>query len=163
MKPRVVYSRDLNEEKIFKLNHELLHYDWETIEVAPVKIHKISSKQILREKWMSKSLQNCSRRNNKLFKKQIGLSKDSPEHIRYLKYRNMFNRVKLLAKKSYYKELIDQHKDNARKLWSIVNDLSCKSNDKSSIIRELLHNGKSVQVYQEFYNRREIISGVYFC
>ena len=58
----------------------------------------------------------------------------------------MFNRVKLLAKKSYHKELIDQHKDNARQLWSVVNDQSCKSNDKSSIIRELLHNGKSVHV-----------------
>ena len=71
-----------------------------------------------------------SSKKEKLFKKQLGLSKDSNEHIRYVTYRNADNRVKQHAKKTYYAELVVKHQNNAKELWKIINEVSHEDNDK---------------------------------
>ena len=61
------------------------------------------------------------------------------------RYRNMFNRVKQLAKKEYYSELVNLHKNNAKKLWSVVNDLAAKLQDKTSVIDVVMQNGVKLE------------------
>ena len=155
-------SRKLNETKIFDINHELLHHDWsyldnlnvngsyeyfskilsETIDkYAPMKTYKIPPKKILRGKWMSKSLLKCTSKSYKLYKRQIGKPRDSVERQQYVNYRNALNRVKTYARSSYYKNLIETHKNDSRKLWGIVNELTGKIYGKSSIVQLMTQNG----------------------
>ena len=60
-------------------------------------------------------------------------------------YRNADNRVKQHAKKTYYAELVVKHQNNAKELWKIINEVSHKDNDKSSIINLLVQNGTKIE------------------
>ena len=44
------------------------------------------------------------------------------------------------AKKVYYKNTFDQHKNNLRKTWEVLKNAIRKQNDKSSIIEEIKSN-----------------------
>ena len=80
-KPKIVYSRNIDEKNIFEINNRLLHTDWShldnldvndaymqfhevltnvTDEIAPVKKYKIPAKKVLRDEWMNTSQLKCS-------------------------------------------------------------------------------------------------------
>ena len=82
----------MTDEKIFKVNNQLLHHDWSNLEkmsvdesytefnriisdtldtFMPVKKFIIPAKRVVREKWMTNSLQRCSNKCQKLYKKQL--------------------------------------------------------------------------------------------
>ena len=47
------------------------------------------------------------------------------------------NRIKRKAKKEYYSKLCSDLKRDSRKLWKVINKVSGKTNDKTSLIDEL--------------------------
>ena len=109
-------------------------------------MYKISPKNVSRNKWMSKALLKSSKKNYKLFIKQIGKPKISSERDRYIKYCNMFNRLKIIAKKNYYHEQVEKHKSDSKQLWNMINELTGKIKDKSYTISLITHNGKEIQL-----------------
>ena len=55
-------------------------------------------------------------------------------HAKYKAYATLLQRLKRQSKISYYSEKCSTYRHNTKKLWSIINDISAKQNDKSSLI-----------------------------
>ncbi len=100
---------------------------------APLKTKVIPAKYIIRDQWMTGGLLKSSLTLDKMHKKCIGKDKDSTEHKEYVTYRNRYNSLKRFAKKKYYNDKIYQFKHDSKKLWSTLNELIGKKNDKSVI------------------------------
>ena len=71
---------------------------------------------------------------DKKYKKIIGLDSQSDCVIEYKNYKNMSNRVKQKAKLSYYNDKFVEYKNNACKMWQVVNHIIGKHKNKQSII-----------------------------
>ena len=70
---------------------------------------------------------------NKLDKKCIGKSRVHPTYIRYVNYRNIYNKLKHTAKTTYYANLINTFKNNSKKTWQLLRTVIGKHNDKCCI------------------------------
>ena len=110
---------------------------------APLKKVTIPAKYVINEPWMTKGLIKSSSTCDKLFSKVTGLNKDSDKYIKYKQYRNLFNSLKRKAKVKYYRDKIEEHFYNSRKLWTTLNILIGKCNDKSCISDSFIIDGMS--------------------
>ena len=72
-----------------------------------------------RKPWLSEALRNCIKCKNKLYHvyKKVPSVKNE---ICYKKYKNKLTHILLKAEKQYYHDLLNKHKDNMRKSWSII-------------------------------------------
>ena len=100
---------------------------------APLKKVTIPAKYVINEPWMTKGLIKSSSTCDKLFSKVVGLDKDSEKYTKYKQYRNLYNSLKRKAKVKYFRDKIEEHFYNSRKLWRTLNILIGKCNDKSCI------------------------------
>ena len=96
-------------------------------EVAPEKTVTIPYSKIISEPWMSKGLAKSSYEKDKLYKKALGLGKDSQRYQLYINYRNRYNSLKRTAKFKYYSDKITEYKTNSKRLWQILNKLIGKT------------------------------------
>ena len=164
-KPVTFKYRNINPQTLKLINNTLKHENWDfltdaTIHEASdefvsvinkainshttVKEIKLSPKNVKREKWMTQGLLKSAQSVQKLFKKQIGVSKESPKHTRYVEHRNLYNYLKRKAKQQYYSEVFEKHKSDVRNTWRELNRLIAKSNDKTTIIKSININGEIV-------------------
>lgn len=164
---KVVFSRKLNDEKMFKLNNELLHINWlekldmgNSLEfvyrtfienlsgaldrIAPLKKCVIRQENCLRQPWMTVALLKSTKKCKRLYSAGLKLGKDSTQWQRYVNYRSVLNRLKKYAKKEYISKEISSYQGNCKKIWNLLKTLLHKNNDKQNIISELIVNGKSV-------------------
>lgn len=102
-------------------------------EVAPIKTIKSTSKWIKRDPWITKGILKSSRTLDKLHKKKLSTSKTHPNNIRYVTYRNIYNRLKRFAKQLYYQQQLQTFQNDIRKTWRVLNTLIGKQNDKSHL------------------------------
>ena len=115
--------------------------------VAPEKDFRILGKQRIGEPWMTSGIMKSSKTLDKKYKKIIGLDSQSDCVTEYKSYRNMLNRVKWKAKLSYSNDKFVEYKNNACKLWQVVNLIIGKHKNKQSIIDYLTIEG--VKYYNE--------------
>ena len=87
---------------------------------APEKTVKIKSKYVIRNVWMTKGLMQSSITSNKLYRKYISKPKKHPAHIRYAKYRYIYNKVKQIAKTTYYANQLNTFKNDCKKTWNLL-------------------------------------------
>jgi len=88
-----------------------------------------------KEKWVSKGI--LISRTNKLTLQKVFYNNPTPENSHNFRtYRNLYNRVIREAKKLYYHQQLDLSRDNPKKAWSILNEITCKKS-KSSLIESL--------------------------
>jgi hypothetical protein len=101
-------------------------------ELAPVREIKIPTKYVIRDPWLTKGLLKSSRTRQKLYKKYI-LNKTNTTnlHEKYVKYRNLYNSLKRIAKQSYYKDLFIKFNFDSRNTWKVLNSIIGRENDKS--------------------------------
>ena len=111
---------------------------------APLKTKIIPSKYIIRDPWMTSGLLKSSFTLDKMYSKCIGKDKDSIEYKEYVTFRNRYNNLKRFAKKRYYYAKITEFKHDSKKLWSTLNEIIGRKNDKSSISDTFLIDEKSV-------------------
>ncbi len=97
--------------------------------------------KIIHEPWMSKGLIESSRKCDKLFKRVSGLPKDDNRFIEYKNYRNFFNSLKQKAKRAYYTKKITDYKNNSKKLWKVLREITGKVYDKSSFCNSFFIDG----------------------
>ncbi len=102
-------------------------------EVAPEIVVRIKPSRVIHEPWMTRGLIKSSYTLNELYKKKLGKNKMHIYTIKYIKYRNLFNELKKVAKLSHYSQLLNNYKYDIRKTWGVINNLVGRSNDKSSI------------------------------
>ena len=101
---------------------------------CPEKKITVNKKKHLGQPWMTKGLKKSSNQCNKLYKETIGKDKDDASVINYIRYRNIFNKVKIKSKIDYYNSRIDMFKNNSKKLWKIYNSLLGKLNNKKETV-----------------------------
>ena len=124
---------------------------------CPVKTIKIKKKQI-NQPWMTRGLLKSSYTCNKLYRKTVGKANNDRSFDIYKKYRNIYNRTKSQNKANYYKEKINESKNNCKKIWKIYNSLIGKLNNKKDTISSIskenikIHNGKLIaNEFSEFF------------
>jgi len=160
--PLIFKTRDMTNDKISKianeiqirnwnyldnldLNHAYKHFSDELSKIidsnAPEKSITIPYKRVIRDPWMTKGLIKCANTLNKLHMKKIRKVKTHPDYIKYLQYRNTYNKTKRTSKLNYYDNLLQKYKYDVRKTWGVINNLIGKTNDKSNISETFQING----------------------
>lgn len=164
---KTALTRKLNEVKVLALNHELLHKNWiEELDlslsadnlygkfvnilsgtldkIAPLKKCKVKSINQLQTPWMTVSLLKCSKKLKRLYREGINAGKSSKQWLRFVSYRGALNRLKRIAKKDFFEKEIASYKGNCKKIWNLLNSMIKGHNDKTSIIAELIVDGKKL-------------------
>ena len=150
-----VTSRKITDKTIQSIKDVLARHDWEmdfqnndvnsnfivfhdklvsTLDTfAPERKIKLTKKQSKREPWISTSLLKCSIKQRKYYKQALKF-KDNLHWEKYKAYKKTFDRVKRVVKIDYYRDKCLEFKHNSKKLWGMINNITKKSNDKTSII-----------------------------
>ena len=100
---------------------------------APEKLIKISSKSVIVERWMTKGLLKCTKKQLKLYQSTLR-DKSHTCHEKYKQYRSCLQKIKRKAKLEYYTNKCLEFRSNTKKLWSIINNTIRRSNDKCCVI-----------------------------
>jgi len=157
--------RDWNQNAIASINQQLMEIDWSQLqneevdeayntfntylndlidEYAPTKHKKTHKANLKREPWMTKGLLVSARNKNKLFKKCINKVKEHPHYKSYIRYKNLFNKVKRRAKQTHIHDVLNRYKNNMSKTWDFINRLIGKTPNKNSCIDLLRIGGESI-------------------
>jgi len=161
-----VKYRTINNHVIQNICQQLYNVDWtrmENIDIdlavdyldaqinlslnsfAPEKTKLIHYKNCLHQAWMTPALLKSSKTKDKLFKHCLSKPRNSPSYIKFVQYRNTYNRLKKAMKNKYYTDLLNVYKYDSRKTWSLLNTLTgrntctTKSNIPDSF--ETINNG----------------------
>ena len=102
--------------------------------VAPLETYIPSKSKFRKEPWMLPNLLKCVRKQKLLYQKALQDNVNVELWNKYKEYRNVLTGIKRRCKRDYYLQKCVEFKDNTKKLWCIINQMSGKLNDKSSII-----------------------------
>ena len=83
-------------------------------EHAPMKIASRKRENLLERPWITRGLLVSIKRKQKMYKAHF-LSKDENLISLYRIYANKLNKIKYIAKKTYFNKIFDKHKSNPRK------------------------------------------------
>ena len=98
-------------------------------ECFPIVTKTISEKR-LNSPWINNDILNAIKTKNRLYKDfKIGLVTE----LQYKQYRNVLNTTIKQRKKSYYLEKFTNFKNNTRKIWDTVNQLTGSKHKKDNI------------------------------
>ena len=100
---------------------------------APEKTIHIPYKNITKQPWMTPALLKSAKNRDILFRKSIGKSNTSKQHTYFIKYRNIYNKLKNISKQTYYNTELNKYKKDVRKTWNIRNTLIGRQHNKSGI------------------------------
>ena len=85
---------------------------------------------------MTKGLLNCIKKRKDLYKNHLSSKTDLAEN-KYKVYRNTLQRILRKAKQDYFTNQCVTFKSNTKKLWKIINSITRKTTDKTSIIESI--------------------------
>ena len=91
------------------------------------------------EPWLTVSIKKCNQKSRKLNKKANNSGLES-DYRKYKEYRNVLNKIKQSEKRKCYNELFQKIGKNAKLMWSVMNNLIKKTNNRHEIV-ELSYNG----------------------
>jgi len=121
-------------------------------QIAPEKEIIIKNKYTPKEKWFTKGLLKSSRNKDKLYRKSINKPKTDETHIKYVKYRNLFNKIKRSTKAKYYNDVLEENKNDIKNTWKIMKMAMNKINDKSNISQIIKYNSNTLTNEQDITN-----------
>ena len=98
----------------------------------PIKTITVSNRNVIRERWLTKSILRSNRKSQKLYMKWKQTDSLS-DGIKYRNYRNTLNRLKRRAKIDYYNQYFVENFGNAKKSWKLLNSIIGRTSDKSSL------------------------------
>ena len=90
---------------------------------------------------MTRSLALASEKKLKLYKKTLSATCTEVEIKAYKSYRNTYNALKRKLRSDYYRMKCTEFQQNARKLWSLINNTIKKLKHRGSIIPYITVNG----------------------
>ena len=143
-------SRSLTDEKLGQVKQHLAQLDWDFLhelsvhemyehiiininqvldQYAPERDVKIPSKHVIRDPWMTKGLMKSCKTRDKLYRKQHGKAKTHTAYLKFVEFRNTYNKLKRVAKQTYYKDKLENYKNDMRQTWKLVTSVAGKSND----------------------------------
>ena len=108
---------------------------------------------------MTRGLEVASDKKLKLYKKPLSNNCTEANQAKYKEHRNLYNSLKSQLKRNYYRTRCIEYKQNAKKLWSLINDTVKRFKHKGSIIPYITVNGlkqhnphKIANSFGEFYS-----------
>ena len=110
-----------------RLKHNIDHF-------TPFKTYCINSKKARREPWVSAGIQISIRKSKQLYCSTLHKDATDADRAKYKAYATLLQHLKRHSKRMYYCEKCTSFRHNTKKLWGIINDISAKQNDKSSLI-----------------------------
>ena len=154
----VSFKRKLTKVNLEKIKADLCNVNWEQTlskkgtetcmncfhdkllsiidEVAPEKVVNVSTKQVISLAWMTPGIIRSSKKQLQLYKKSL-TSVNESDKIKYKDYRNALNKAKRYSKISYYVQKCNEFRNDSKKLWSMINNVVGKSNNKNCVIEKL--------------------------
>ena len=172
-----VTSRDMKRININRLNDEICTFDWSTItgssdhidtktetlvtklndhinHFLPYRTKKISYRKLRTEPLITPALMKSINKGKILYKNQ--LQGNVILRMKYKEYNTILNKVKRHAKKQYYIDKCIEFRSNTKHLWKTINKIVGKTNDKSTVISELIVQNKTlthpVEISNQFCN-----------
>ena len=82
---------------------------------------------------MTTCLIKFSTKSSKLYQKCIGKSRTHSTYVHYVTYINIYNKLKHIAKTTYYANLLQKIKNDYKKTWQFLRTIIGIHNDKSCI------------------------------
>ena len=164
-KPLTFIHRPIDTNAIANINVALMNTDWSYLynldtdasfteftsyinalisKFAPEKEVVIPAKHIIRDERMTKGLMKSSNTLTKLYTKSIKKSKTAPEYDKYVKFRNMYNKLKRCAKESYYAQRFEKYKNDIKGTWKLLNSLTGRLKDKTDLQQTFNVNGNCI-------------------
>ena len=83
----------------------------------------------LQTPWMFKAMRKSLKQKQKLYIKF--LNSKNPEELIYKNYKNLFEKFKKKSEQNYYSNLLEKHKDNAKRRWQILKEITGKVQKKN--------------------------------
>ena len=106
---------------------------------CPVNEVKVKSKNLLNP-WFNNTLLRCSRKKQRLYNKFLK-NRTLSNETNYKNYKYNFNRLVFEAKQNYYKKKLNKYKNDTKRTWSIINELTGrKSTERNVLPKELIIN-----------------------
>ena len=157
----------MKEDKIDSLKKSLQKKDWtamnkfnsneaidylhktvlsELYSICPIKTIKISGKNRIREPWMNKGLVKSGTRLSKMYR-EIIINKANPNN--YKTQRSLHNRLKRHAQRDFFTKKFLEFKGQSRKVWNLINTITGKMANKSSLIDLIKIEGKELDCPKE--------------
>ena len=145
-------TRSYNDENIKAFNHRLLSINSDEIKNCDdpneaykqffdifISIYDIYFPKVLvrsktkhiQSPWIRKGNAKSSKREQKLYEKFLKHQTRETE-LAYKSYKNLFESLKKKAEKKYYSEKISKYRNDAKKTWSIMQEIIGKIKLKSS-------------------------------
>ena len=141
-----LYNKSTNES--FNIFHNTVQKHLN--DIAPIKIVKIPPKRLIKDDWMTPGLMKCTQKQGKLYKATLVHKIDEVTNRTYKNYRNNLTRILRKAKETYYQDKCKEYKRNTERLWQMINRITNKTTNKSTLIEYLkvdnleIHNAKEI-------------------
>ena len=154
--PITINSRDTRVRNLMALKTEIKDYDWSPLisdpcpsknmdcvhtqlseiidKCIPYKERCINRKQLRREAWLTASIKLSIDRNKRLYAKML---KGECTKSRYTEYNKVLRKTIRLAKVQFYQNMCSEYKTQTKKLWGLINEISGKHSNKTSLIEYL--------------------------
>ncbi len=174
-KPLKLENRDFSENNIRNLQNALRDKDWDYLnnldteeafnsftsilnelidEKTPIKYVTIPAKWVIKDPWITPGILKSSSTLDKLYAKCVKKSRTGPAYLRYIKYRNNFNRIKRKMKYNYFNEKLEKYKQNTRETWKLLRELISKQKNKNTLTNSFIINGENetdpIKIANEF-------------
>ena len=106
-------------------------------------------KTCMSEPWYTSGIINACKKKNNLYKAWL-CKKDIVSEQRYKKYKNKLTNIMRKAEKVYYRNKLEQHKGDVKKIWSTINEVIRRGNHTKKY-SEFMYNGNN-----KVYNKQVI-------
>ena len=146
----VVSKGDLDE--CFNIFHDLLTNNIDS--VAPYESYVPRKQMYRKEPWLPVSLLKSIKRHKYLYTKSLRVCSNTENHLKYKHYRNTLTKLKQHCKLDYYHSKCVEFRTNTTALWNVINKITNRSNNKTSIIDHLEDGGIS-------YNNPKDIANIF--
>ena len=81
--------------------------------------------------WFSKGLKKSSKTKQRLYIKFLK-NKSAESEEKYKNYKNLFEKLKIKAKKNYYDSFLNKCKYDTKQTWKVMREITGKQKTKSS-------------------------------
>ena len=108
---------------------------------APIKKVTNAKKRQLKKPWISNGILNSIKTKQKMFKTHF-LSHDQVKVNFVKKYNNKLNKIKELAKRTYFSTQFYLNKEDIKMTWKLIGMIINRKKKSNIIIPKLLHNNR---------------------
>ena len=148
-----IFKRMNTANNIEKLNSELKNANWDDVFVDEnpdsaydtflsiltslinkcLPLKKVKRKITDKCEWLTKGiLISCVQKNN-IYKKNLKKTPSDENELTYKTFKNKLTHIIRIAKKIYFKEKFDMHRNNGKKTWETISEILKNKNKKAVV------------------------------